>query len=115
MPDVERHRALNRAGNRARKAAVDALVSENRGEYEAWYRFECLAEGVEPKVTVRWVQEMSDTEVREWAEAKIVARIAELRGLLRATIRDEVAGLEAMLDAGRAGDATGGAGRDLAP
>ena len=47
--DPEKHKAQVRAANRARYKAVQLLIHNHQGEFDALYADQALLEGVEPK------------------------------------------------------------------
>jgi uncharacterized protein YPO0396 len=47
--DPEKHKAQVRAANRARYRAVQILINENQGRFDALYAQQAALEGVEPK------------------------------------------------------------------
>jgi hypothetical protein len=72
--DPEKHRAQVRAANRARYRAVQLLINENQGRFDALYAQQAALEGVEPKPRGR-----VDADHLQAQIADLQARLAELK------------------------------------
>ena len=66
--DPEKHKAQVRAANRARYRAVQLLINQHQGEFDALYSAQAALEGVEPKPRGRVDAERLQNQITELQE-----------------------------------------------